>query len=63
MVTDSRTIQAYRLCRGQLGQLNPVFACERHELFKRFSELYGLLSKETLTRHYLAKQATTDEAH
>lgn len=63
MVTDSRTIQAFRLGRGRLDELNAIFACERHELLEHFAELYGLLSKDALTRHYLAKQATTDETH
>ena len=62
MVTDSRTIHAYQVARGRFGELTPLFACERHELPVRFAELFAVLSKEALTRHYLAKVSTTEEA-
>lgn len=62
IVTDSRTIQAFHIARGRLGELAPLFVCERHHLSSRFSELYALLSKEVLTRHYLNKITTTEEA-
>lgn len=62
MVTDSRTIQAFHIARGRLGELAPLFVCERHQLSSRFSELYAILSKEVLTRHYLNKITTTEEA-
>jgi len=62
MVTDSRTIHAYQVAKGRFGELSPVFACERHELPSRFFELYAVLSRDALTRHYLAKLSSTEEA-
>jgi hypothetical protein len=62
MVTDSRTLQAYHVARGRFGELSPLFACERHELPSRFADLYAVLSKDALTRHYLAKLSTAEEA-
>ena len=62
MITDSRTVQAYQVQRGRFGELSPLFACERHELKARFSDLYAALSKDALTRHYVAKFASPDEA-
>lgn len=62
MVTDSRTLHAYQVARGRFGELSPIFACERHELLARFSELYAVLSKDVLTRHYLAKLSSIEEA-
>lgn len=62
MVTDSRTIQVFHIARGRLGELSPLFACERNELLNRFDELYSRISKEALTRYYLAKLTTTEEA-
>jgi hypothetical protein len=62
MVTDSRTLQAYHVARGRFGELTPLFACDRHELALRFPELYGAISKDALTRHYLAKLSTYEEA-
>ena len=62
MVTDSRTIQTFHIARGRLGELAPLFACERNELPVRFGDLYARVSKEALTRYYLAKFATTEEA-
>lgn len=62
MVTDSRTVQAYEVARGRFGELSPLFSCERHELLDRFAELYAVLSKDSLTRHYLAKFSTPEEA-
>lgn len=62
MVTDSRTLQAYHVARGRFGELSPLFACERHELPGRFADLYAVLSKDALTRHYLAKLSTAEEA-
>jgi|LGVD01.1.fsa_nt_gb hypothetical protein len=61
MVTDSRTLHAYQVARGRFGESSPIFACERHELQSRFSELYVVLSKDALTRHYLAKLSATEE--
>lgn len=62
MVTDSRTIQTFHIARGRLGELAPLFACERNELPDRFGDLYARVSKEALIRYYLAKLATTEEA-
>lgn len=63
MVTDSRSIQFFHVSRGRMGELKPMFACGRHELLERFGELYSLISKDVLTRYYLDKLATTEEAH
>ncbi|HPB38890.1 MAG TPA: type I restriction enzyme HsdR N-terminal domain-containing protein [Syntrophorhabdus sp.] len=62
MITDSRTIQAFHIARGQLGELAPLFVCERNDLTNKFGELYALVSKKTLTQYYLAKFASADEA-
>lgn len=62
MVTDSRTIQVFHIAQGRLGELAPLFACERNELLNRFDELYSRISKDALTRYYLAKLSTTEEA-
>lgn len=62
MITDSRTVQTFHTARGRLGELAPLFACERSELPDRFGDLYARVSKEALTRYYLAKFATTEEA-
>lgn len=62
MITDSRTVQAYQVQRGRFGELSPLFACERHELKARFSELYAVLSKDVLTRHYVTKLGAPEEA-
>jgi hypothetical protein len=61
MITDSRTIQAFHIARGQLGVLAPLFACERSDLISRFGELYARISKRTLTQYYIAKLATAEE--
>lgn len=61
MVTDSRTVQVFHLTRGRLGELDPLFVCERNELLVRFEELYARASKEALTRYYLAKLSTKEE--
>ncbi len=62
MVTDSRTLHAYHVARGRFGELSPLFACERHEIAGRFPELYAAISKDSLTRHYLSKLSTCEEA-
>lgn len=62
MVTDSRTVHAYQVAKGRFGELSPIFACERHELPSRFYELYAVLSRDALTKHYLAKLSSTEEA-
>ena len=61
MVTDSRILQVFHIARGRIGELAPLFACERNELPVRFNDLYARVSKEALTRYYLAKFATTEE--
>lgn len=61
MVTDGRTILAYRVGRGRFGDLSPLFGCDRDELAERFADLYAAVSREALTRHYLAKFATAEE--
>jgi hypothetical protein len=61
LVTDSKTIQLFHISRGRHDQLVPIFSCERESLSSRFGELYGLASKEILTKYYLAKFSTTEE--
>jgi len=63
LVTDSRTIQAFHIARGNLKDLQPLFVCARHELKERFGELYSLVSRPVLSSYYLAKFKTSDEAH
>jgi hypothetical protein len=62
LITDSKTLQAFHIARGKIGDLNPLFTCERHELKERFGDLYKLISKEILTKRYLDKLQTKDEA-
>lgn len=62
MVSDSKSIQAFHIARGRINELDPIFSCERHELKDRFAKLYEILSKEVLTKHYLAKLTTTEES-
>ncbi|MEH6800600.1 MAG: type I restriction enzyme HsdR N-terminal domain-containing protein [Halopseudomonas sabulinigri] len=62
LVTDSKTIQLFHISRGRLGQLSPIFSCERENLHSCFGELYANASREALTSHYLAKFSTTEEA-
>ena len=49
MVTDSRTVQTFHIARGRLGELAPLFSCERNELSDRFGNLYARVSKKALT--------------
>jgi hypothetical protein len=62
MITDSRTVQTFHIAHGRLGELAPLFVCERNELPVRFDDLYASISKESLTRYYLAKFATSGKA-
>ena len=62
MVSDSKFIQAFHIARGRINELDPIFSCERHELKDRFAELYRILSKEVLSKHYLEKLTTTEES-
>jgi hypothetical protein len=62
LITDSKTLQAFHIARGKIGDLNPMFACERHELKDKFDKLYKLLSKGILTKRYLDKLQTKEEA-
>jgi hypothetical protein len=62
MITDSKTVQAFHIARGNLADLKPLFVCERHELKDKFGGLYAIISREVLSAYYLAKLATTDEA-
>ena len=62
MVTDSRTIQVFHAARGGLDGPSPLFSCSRQELRSQFGDLYRLVSKNALTKHYLAKLGTTEEA-
>jgi hypothetical protein len=62
LVTDSRTIQVFHVARGGLEGPSPLFSCSRQELKSHFAELYRLVSKSALTRHYLAKLGATEEA-
>jgi hypothetical protein len=63
MITDSHTIQTFHIAKGGcLSGLEPLFACDRSELIERFDELYARVSKEALTKYYLSKISTTEEA-
>ncbi len=62
LISDSKSIQAFHIERGNLNDLSPIFSCERHELKEQFSALYSLISKESLTNYYLSKFSTTDES-
>jgi hypothetical protein len=62
MVTDSQIVHVYRVDRGMFGDIEPLFECLRQDLKRRFSELFALVSKESLTSHYLKKLSTTEEA-
>ena len=61
MITDSKTIQAFHIARGNLADLKPLFVCERHELKDRFADLFSIISREVLSAYYLAKLTTTEE--
>jgi hypothetical protein len=62
LITDSKTIQAFHIARGNLADLKPLFVCERHELKDRFGDLHAVISREVLSAYYLAKLATTEES-
>lgn len=62
LITDSKTIQLFHIARGKIGELSPLFSCERAALSSSFGELYARASREALTRHYLEKFSTTEEA-
>lgn len=61
LITDSNIVQLFHISRGNIGQLSPVFSCEREALSSCFGELYARASKEVLTSYYLAKFSTTEE--
>lgn len=61
LVTDSKTVQLFHISRGRIGQLSPLFSCERESLSSCFGDLYARASKEALTSYYLAKFSTTEE--
>lgn len=61
LITDSKTIQAFHISRGNLVDLKPLLVCERHELKEKFGELYSIISREVLSAYYLTKLATTEE--
>jgi len=51
LVTDSKTIQVIDLFPSIKG-MKVIFECKRNELKDRFSELYELISKDSLTNYY-----------
>ena len=72
MVTDSKILEVYHASR--IGKLvcipdnqvphsvePPIFSCAREELKDRFATLYGLVSKEALTKYYLELVGTIEE--
>lgn len=61
LITDSKTVQAFHIARGNLADLKPLFVCERHELKSKFGGLHAIISREVLSAYYLAKLATTEE--
>ena len=62
MVTDGQAIQVYRVGSGGYANIKPLFQCDHHDLEQRFHELYSLVSKESLTGHYLNKLSSIEEA-
>jgi hypothetical protein len=62
MVTDSRTVQVFHVERGGVDGPSPLFSCSRQDLKSQFRILHQLVSKNVLTRHYLAKLASVEEA-
>ncbi|MCP9819846.1 type I restriction enzyme HsdR N-terminal domain-containing protein [Synechococcus sp. Cruz-9H2] len=62
MVTDGQKTHVYRVGRGNYAKIDPLFECARQDLKQRFPELYTLVSKESLTNHYLRKLSSTEEA-
>lgn len=62
MVTDSKIISVYRVGHGRFDSIESIFECARHELKGRFEDLYGLVSKESLTMHYLKRLSAVEEA-
>jgi hypothetical protein len=62
MVTDGQSTHVYRVGRVKYDDIEPVFECARQDLKQRFPELYALVSKESLTSHYLRKLSSTEEA-
>ena len=62
MVTDGLLVQVFHIRRGRLDALSPLFECERADLKDQFDKLYALASKQALTRYYISKTSTTEEA-
>lgn len=62
MVTDSQIVSVFRVGHGRFDRIEPIFECARHELKARFADLYSLVSKETLTTHYLKRLSAVEEA-
>jgi hypothetical protein len=61
LITDSMTVQAFHIARGNLADLQPLFVCGRHDLKDRFGELYAIISREVLSAYYLKKLTTSEE--
>ena len=49
LITDSKTVQAFHIARGNLADLKPLFVCERHELKDKFGGLHAIVSREILS--------------
>jgi hypothetical protein len=62
MVTDGRAIHVFRVGRGKFDNIDPLFQSTCQDLKRRFLDLYSLVSKESLSRHYLKKLSATEEA-
>lgn len=62
MITDARAVEVFDLSRRSLEGIEPVFDCERRDLKTRFGELYRITSREALTRHYLGRLSSVEEA-
>jgi len=61
MVTDGRVIEALRIARSHIEDDETIFSCAREDLKRRFSELYGYISKQALTAVYLQRISTAIE--
>jgi hypothetical protein len=62
MVTDGREIHVFRVGHGKFDNIDPLFQSTCQDLKRRFLDLYSLVSKESLSRHYLKKLSATEEA-
>lgn len=63
LLTDGQTVQVYRVGLGKFDEIQSLLEVARVELKERFSELYGLVSKDVLTNQYLNSISSMEEVH